>query len=66
MEEVRKRGHWKTYTSLRRYEKSGRLQKVLNATPGPLLKWCQEIAPRMAEFLEREPSELPALPRDVR
>ena len=33
LEEVRMRGHWRTYSSLRRYEKSGRVQKVLQITP---------------------------------
>ncbi len=37
-ESVRKRGHWRTHTSLRRYKKSGRLQKVLQTTPPAVLQ----------------------------
>ena len=51
MEEVRKRGHWKTYSSVRRYEKSGRVQRVLGETAPQVLTWCQEAAEKLPSTL---------------
>ena len=51
LEEVRKRGHWRTYTSLCRYEKSGRVQKVLQLTPPAVLAYCQSVENRVGQLL---------------
>ena len=66
LEEARKRGHWQGCTSVRRYEKSGRLQKVLAATPPPLLQWGKTVSAKLADLLPTPPAQLPALPREVR
>ena len=63
MEEVRKRGHWRTYASVRRYEKSGRVQRVMQTTPAALLKYCQRVAPRLGELLLGPPAAVPPLRR---
>ncbi|CAK0844953.1 unnamed protein product, partial [Prorocentrum cordatum] len=41
LEEARKRGTWETCASLRRYEKSGRVQKVMRTTPPHLLAFAR-------------------------
>ena len=51
LEEMRKRGQWKTYSSLRRYEESGRLQKVLQTTAPELLRYCQAMEQHILEVL---------------
>ncbi len=58
-ESVRKRGRWHTYTSLRRYEKSGRLQQVLQTTPPAVLPYCQMVEKRILELLLGPTGELP-------
>ena len=62
LEEVRKRGQWRTYTSVRRYEKSGRVHKVLQTTPPPILKYCLAVAPRLLTVLLGRTTEVPAPP----
>jgi hypothetical protein len=59
LEEVRKRGHWRTYSSLRRYEKSGRLQKVLQVTPPDVLAFCQSVEHRVGLLLDGPASAVP-------
>ena len=61
--EVRKRGQWRTYSSLRRYEKSGRLQQVLQTTPADVLRYCQGMEDRLLQLLRGPASAVPPPPR---
>ena len=63
-ESVRKRGHWRTYTSLRRYEKSGRLQKVMQTTPPVALRYCQNVEKNILELWMGPAGAIPAVRRD--
>jgi hypothetical protein len=63
LEEVRKRGQWRTYSSLRRYEKSGRLQQVLQTTPARVLQYCQGMEDRLLQILLGPASSVPPPPR---
>ncbi|CAK0820931.1 unnamed protein product [Prorocentrum cordatum] len=51
LEETRKRGTWETYSSLRRYEKSGRVQKVMQSTPPHLLAFAKLARGNLEEWL---------------
>ena len=62
LEEVRKRGHWHTYTSVRRYEKSGRVQKVLADSPSGLLEWCQKVGDALPKLLRGSRAAVPPVP----
>ena len=42
LEEVQKRGHWKAQSSLRNYEKAGRLHKVVAAVPEAIMRYGEE------------------------
>ncbi|CAK0886249.1 unnamed protein product, partial [Prorocentrum cordatum] len=56
LEETRKRGTWETYSSLRRYEKSGRVQKVMQSTPPHLLAFAKLACGNLEEWLLGSPS----------
>ena len=43
MEEVQKRGHWKAASSLRNYEKAGRLHKVVAAIPEGVMTFGEKF-----------------------
>ncbi len=60
LEEVRKRRYGRTYTSPRRYEKSGRVQKVLQLTPPAVLACCQDVEKRLGQLLTRPCGTLPS------
>ena len=51
MQVFRKQGHWKTYSSVRRYVKSGRVQRVLGETAPQFLTCCQEAAEQLPSTL---------------
>ena len=62
LEVIRKRGHWASYSSVRRYEKSRWLQRVVGRTHPRLLAWARELSPRVGELLQMEPEQLPPRP----
>jgi hypothetical protein len=43
MEEVQKRGHWKAASSLRNYEKAGRLHKIVAAIPNSVMAFGERF-----------------------
>lgn len=62
MEEVRKRGQWRTYSSVRRYEKSGRVHKVLQTTPPQTMQYCESVERGLLGLLLGAPDDVPAPP----
>eukprot|EP00973_Karenia_brevis_P020950 2881516-Karenia_brevis.AAC.1 len=62
LEAVRKRGRWKTYQSLRRYEKHGRMQLVYNQTPTATKKWCDFAITKLELVLHGRQSQIPQPP----
>ena len=62
LEEVRKRGQWQSYSSVRRYEKSGRLQRVVQTTSPEALRCCQRVAAGLLGLLRGPCGLVPAPP----
>ncbi|CAE7252533.1 AMY1.1 [Symbiodinium necroappetens] len=57
---VRERGRWKTDSSLRRYAKTGKLQKMLGELKVSHLEFCQQSVRRMPKVLDGTlPAQLP-------
>ncbi|CAE7354645.1 unnamed protein product [Symbiodinium sp. CCMP2592] len=57
---VRERGRWKTDSSLRRYAKTGKLQKLLGDLKESHLEFCQQSVRRMPKVLDGTlPAQLP-------
>ena len=51
LEEIRKRGRWTSHQSVRRYEKSGRVQKAMAETPPEIQTFCRWAADGIQEVL---------------
>ena len=57
--QVRERGRWKTDTSVRRYAKTGKLQKMLQDLDKPILEYCRRSLTAIPRILQGiEPAKL--------
>eukprot|EP00971_Amphidinium_carterae_P224070 4446352-Amphidinium_carterae.2 len=58
LEEIQKRGVWKSQAFVRRYEKSGVLQRFILQIPGHVWRWCTAVDPRLAAVLSLPPASV--------
>ena len=53
LDEVQKRGRWRSTNSVRRYEKHALVQEVLERMHPTKVAYCQQCEPKLREMLER-------------
>eukprot|EP00971_Amphidinium_carterae_P194978 3868982-Amphidinium_carterae.1 len=61
LEEIQKRGVWKSQASVRRYEKSGVLQRFILKIPGHVWRWSVAAEQRLSAVLS-QPAKSVVLP----
>ena len=52
LKEIQRRGRWKTFSSVRRYEKGGRLNQLLHELPASVLRKCIKAADNLEKTFQ--------------
>jgi hypothetical protein len=58
LEEIQRRGRWKSFAAVRRYEKGGRLQQLLRQLPKKVLSDALDAASNIEQIFLRLRKEL--------
>jgi len=64
LEGIKRRGRWSTTSSVRRYEKHGRMQLALSRTPNDVMEFCLKATARVQDIVDNKKVEL-RLPREA-